>query len=242
MICRFILIILLLAFAGQVGIFSQEKVKGGFKECIVYHYYIKDGKIDSSSKQKTEINKYDDNGNLIEFTYYLPENGSFWSKSIFKYDCNENILEQIGYYSNDSIKYIHRYKYDVNGNLIEEYEHDFEFDLMNHKRIYNYNSKGNISEIKDLEYDNQFLKLDHRIFNYNDDGYLIEMKDFDCDDSLKKLHVFNYDKKGNKINYSWFSIESLNGYDETYKYDEKNNIIEEIHYEYNSNPYRKNNL
>jgi len=95
----------------------------------------------SDTLEKRILMKYDDNGNLIEKSTYdsdIPE-----TKSIMKYDENNNVINFLSYKSDTLEKRI-LMKIDDNGNLIEKSTYDS--DILETKSIMKYDENNNVIE------------------------------------------------------------------------------------------------
>ena len=150
------------------------------------------GNLQCKSKS---IYKYDSQNNKIEDCRYILDNRDV--KFTFKFDEKGNKIEVCFYNSNDELKSTDTYKYDDNGYLIEQ------------------NNFIN----------NQLMKF---LYKYDDKGNRIELKGYNSDGSLDYKSTSKYDDKGNKI-----EVCSYNGYvkltgKNTYKYDDKDFLIEQV--------------
>lgn len=119
--------------------------------------------------------KYNNDGNLIEESSIFIDkfenpNMIFKNKFIFKYDINGNRIEEICF-QNDKLVQTLNFKYNINGNLIEEAIYNKEHYLST-KKIYKYNSSGKIIEV--ACFDNK-LNLSKKImYKYNENRQIIE--------------------------------------------------------------------
>jgi hypothetical protein len=109
-----LLAVFIFFLAASVGGSAKEKkrepdVKGGYRECRVYHYEYKDGKLDSGSKQKTIYSKYDENGNEIENISFKSDGSINWNS---KYEYNDigKMKRHISFQENYPYYYIHTFK------------------------------------------------------------------------------------------------------------------------------------
>jgi hypothetical protein len=256
MFYRFIIIILILAFANDCKLFGQEKVKGGYRECTTYIYKYKNGELDSNSKQKEFFYKYDNHGNQIEMAK-IKLDSSIVTYEIYNFDEKGNLISWRRFGEIDtSICEIH---YDTKGNKVEELETS---KLSPSKRNYKYDSVGKPIEIKIYELNNSIfcsneIKYDEkgklieewidfpdninsfrRRYKY-DEGVLFEIIEYKLEGPIKSKTNFVYDKKGNVIESIFYLQLAHITKRNTYKYNDEGNKIEEIRYNNLTEPYKK---
>jgi hypothetical protein len=146
------------------------------------------------------LHKYDEKGNCIEENKYNSD-GRLDSKYIYRYDEKGNQTEMNSYNSDGSLDRKYTYRYDEKGNRTEMNRHNSEGNL-EYKTTWKYNEKGNITEES----------------GYNSDGSM-----------MGKIAV-KYDEKGNRIemntNNSDGSLSAQANCE--YKYDNKDNWIEQV--------------
>lgn len=110
--------------------------------------------------ETTEVSKdtfqYDDNNNMIVHECYL--GGSLIYKETYAYDEMRNKLEHKKYKSDGSTKLIETFKYDTNGNLIEE-------NIANGKNTYKYDDNGYLIEKYNYSADGKYS--DHMNYIYD---------------------------------------------------------------------------
>ena len=209
MFYRFILIILILTFAGEVSIFSQEKVKGGYKKCTVYSYKFYRDKFEISSKHLDCIYKYDENGNVIEVIRESVGLNKFILKATYLFDKYGNIIQILWKENDGTLKVKNNFKYNEKGKKIECLTYMISrIGPLQFKAIYKYDQKGNMVEC--IEYDSGGNISTKSTNKYNEKCNLIE--------------TFRYnllDKTNNKS---------------SYKYDDFNNVIELIYYDEHYKP------
>ena len=164
---------------------------------------------------------YDKNENMIEKSTY-DENGDILGKAEFSYDKNGNMIESSlsGLEGREKAKY----SYDKNGNKIEKNSYDENGELSGRVK-YSYDSKGIIIEISEY---GPAGKLFYRIkYRYDPSGNMTEeYTDYGYNEYLGDQSYtyrrYNYDKKGNKIEYSIKMDGSEEG---KLSYDSKGNLI-----------------
>lgn len=164
---------------------------------------------------------FDKNGNLIEHFQYNDDKMTV--KTTFIYDKNHYRTESNGIINirePDINRYL--YKYDANGNLIEDkYFRGFpDLELVNiTKYVYSGGKK-----VKEIQINGEAKQLSTTEFKYNDKGEVNE-KSWYYSQGLGNTELLKYDERGN-------TIESITIYPEVnrettifYKYDDYNNII-----------------
>jgi|GEM_PF-4435340 len=193
--------------------------------------------------------KYDVKGNMIEESRFDAD-GSLILKGEYKYDEQNNNVEKIYYNAEgrlvcisryddignriESVHYddeyveesrgiaIYRWKYDEQGNLIEEsyYGPDGqlkEFYLGYAKKCYEYDEQGNRIETR-------YYGADDKLFNrgrpyvietkYDEYGNKIEYMKYDADDNLVENEIdgtaifrWKYDERGNLLEYAFYGVD-----------------------------------
>jgi hypothetical protein len=206
------LVLILLNILISNNIFSKGRkpdVNGGYKECTVYSYMYKDGKIDPKTKNKEFSYKYDDKGFIIVNTLFKSD-GSLFGMSTFKFDNNGNIIEEIIYDEKGTVFYIKAYnnKFDNNGNIIEE--------IIYKDRIFNfwqtwmnkYDDKGSI--IEEIRFNKNDSVIYWCIYQNKYDNRenliadVIKTKVDHNNNCIMEKHDYKYDEKGNIIEEYWF--------------------------------------
>jgi hypothetical protein len=223
MIYRFIIIILILVFTNEISIFSQDpfilkKVNGGYTKCNVYHYNIKDNKVDSSSKQKSQFYEFNNEGNKIN---------------------------EIIYYQDGSVHFICKYIYDDSRHIIEIIRNLYESTHLDKFTFIN-DEKGNPIKRFDKNQDDSIIFKFHYKYIYDNKGRLIENKWLNEIDSVLSTVTYKYDEKGNNNYIELVELGFFHGiYDGFYelnffkKYDDIGNMIEEIVFHKSNKSYEK---
>lgn len=173
--------------------------------------------IDDYIFQRDEYS-YDENGEEIKPLDSEDET------HIYKYNENNQIIKTTQINSDGSIEKILKYKYNPQGIVIEEAEYSQEENLRNR---YTYNNQGNLIEEEVFLHDN--LKISHN--KYDDFGNQIESLFYDTNDgTLESRYNNEYDKDGNLISELSYYAKDDRYIKWTYKYNEKNILIEESRY------------
>ena len=134
------------------------------------------------------VNKYDGNGNLIEFNEY--EASGERIKQI-SYDFNKESLktEEVKHQKGNFI-YRKNYHYDKDGNLVEIQKEESD-DNIYISQTFNYNEKNKLT--KEMWYDTMADKYSHKMFDYDDDGVLQEVEVYYALYNYKVLYKFKYE-------------------------------------------------
>ena len=97
--------------------------------------------LDDSFYSK-EIYKYNKNGDIIEWKSYK-SNGSLFSKYLYKYDKNRNMIEDIFYGVDGLIKWKNIYNYDKNGKIKKKTV--YKYNNLYSQYTFEYDIKGNMT-------------------------------------------------------------------------------------------------
>ncbi|GJQ07770.1 hypothetical protein CAPN010_19280 [Capnocytophaga cynodegmi] len=182
---------------------EQDGLKGRVKRVIGYKIENYDPK--SNLPQKNCYEKvYNPQGRKIEKIFY-EEDGSISSKETWKYDEQGNLLENNSdYYKGVHSFYYTTYKYNEKGKLIEE--------------IWNSNSSSTKS-----------------IWKYNEKEELIEYIRYEDETvSRKEKHIYKeVGERGNLVKTIWCEYKFGETFNVERYYNEHEKLIEEIHYEEN---------
>ena len=157
---------------------------------------------------ETYFFKYDFEKNIIEQTKF-DSKGDYKGRDIFK---NESILELNEDHFDDVLDWKYSYKYDSNNKLVEQLRYDMN-DNLKQRDVYKYDAKGNLVE---------------ELWLGGLQGYV----NLDPNSDLIDRYVYKYDLEGNNIEKSRKSPKQHFNWRYTYKYNNQNNIIEIIIYEY----------
>ena len=197
---------------------ENDWTKENFKEMVKSYT-----EFSEKSERLTFENKYNRSGNLASTIYF--SNGHIHSKSIFKYDENENLIEEIHYNSLGQVKSKWIYLYNEIGNKIEGKAYDSENHLVS-KRTYlsdeneniieesTFNSKGILEEKSTYQYDDKRNKTEET--RYNSNGNQLEKSSYQYNDNRLKIEE-NHNSSNENIRLKW-----------TYEYDVKGNWIKKI--------------
>jgi hypothetical protein len=170
-----------------------------------------------------EINKYDQKGNIIEFTEY--DEGILDYRILFKYADNIREIEKYEYNSLDSLTSKTVSKYNKTGTKGKIIKYDSKNNVITTSKE-KYNKKSLL--IKSASYNSKNQKIGKASLKYDKKGNRIEYIDYGFGYSnFKNKHLYNYD---NNYNLSEILISDSKGiitFKESRQYDE-NNVIERI--------------
>ncbi|MDA3813980.1 MAG: hypothetical protein PF570_06970 [Candidatus Cloacimonetes bacterium] len=148
-----------------------DRLKGSVKsvKVIVFDFANTD---EGSAKQKdySSLCIYDEFGYKTEFNEYFFDD-NLENRTIYKYNDDNEILEEIKYNFDDNIVSRTSYKYDDRGNEIEEIQYEGN-DVVIYKISHLFDANDN--KVKMEFYDAKFNLLDTSFNEYNDNGKLIK--------------------------------------------------------------------
>lgn len=204
----------LLGLVEKVQIFSNTKFTLEFGNWI------------ESPKILNSIKTFDVNGNISEFIEY-DFDGHVTNKRIFDYKYNDfgNILTKIEYYEDGSIKDKHVYEYNEIKCLTSETLYDGQGSFLSRK-VWKYDLDGNLLEEAELDQngDSVFGRI---LYLYDDNGHQTEKRIIENDEIIgrRDINSYAYDVEDHILeiistNLTWY------GYWWKYKYDTNNNLIE----------------
>jgi hypothetical protein len=167
--------------------------------------------------------KYDSLNNEIRFQIVNADN-KFDKKTIWKIDANKNIIEKVVYKNDSIIIYNLISKYDSNNNKVEEIRYNSEGNI-DYNITYRYNADKNKTEETKNNSNNKIEKY-KKEYKYDSNKNIIEVIRYTLKGKIIGKTNFKYDANNNLI-----YTHSLDGFSEdeqTYRYDTRNNIIQEI--------------
>ena len=168
------------------------------------------------------IEEYDENENLTKETDYDTD-GKVSSYRTCEYDEKGNWIKETNYDGNDKVSSYSTYEHDENGNLTKETDYDADGKVSSY-RTYECDEKGNW--IKVTDYDEKDKMSSYRTYEYDEKGNRIKDTDYDENNNVKDVHEREYDENGNQVKWT--------------EYDSEGQLVEYCIYEYNSdNEYKK---
>ena len=192
---------------------TKENIQGKVRSITYKEYQIKAnfGDIIKEKESSKEIIYYNEYGNKMEQSRYLW--GELYILLKYKYDKNNNLIEENEYNKDGKEESRIIYKYDKNNNLIEE--NKYNKDGKEESRIiYKYNQSKKI--IQRMEYD----IYGNQAWKYKSEYALKYPKEGDIHDGvLRQIGEYTYEKD--------VKIISSGITEERYKYNQEKKIIEE---------------
>lgn len=200
---------------------------GNFVEGIEY----KDGL--SVSKYVAE---YDAGNNLVEeskytvYRYKGSERSQLEYGNLYSYNGGNNLVTEKKFGNNGTLEYHYFYEYDANDNLVKGISYAEDGSVLSR---YSAEYDDNSNLIKSIHYGPEGRITSSHIAKYDTNNHLIE--ESSCTGSTKKIiYRAEYDEAGNLVEETHFSENVIGGtgldYRYRYKYDGRNNRIEEIYY------------
>jgi hypothetical protein len=157
-------------------------------------------------------------------------------KTVFKYNENGKITDEYYYDKGDVLKSHNQYTYNESGN-VTELKRISPTQVYNSKVTYTYNSSNKI--LKEISYDSNNIASSEATYTYDAEGNILKIE-FTKSFTYKHEYVYDENKKLKSIIY--FNEDGTkdtekpkengryeNDKNNTYKYDDKNNLIEETH-------------
>lgn len=214
---------------------------------------------------KDLINKYDPNNINNQFTDSIKNDlsklnlfGEINSIKEFSYNAIEKDGEIVkvkrsGHYDGESVYY----NFNRRGNLIEKKEHSSFSGEVKYSTINSYDKNGNLVKKENLQaqytysYDNKNNKIEEifyypkdefykrETFQYNTTNKLIKRNWYKPDGTLYDVQVFTYNNQSNKKEMKFYSNDELS-FSETFKYDNDENVIENLNFDSSGKLRRKN--
>lgn len=190
----------------EAGYKIEELLEACETDHLSYHYNevgLLSQEVSSSTYDKKEIGKnlysYNPKGLRSEEKYYLQ--GELQHTFRFEYD-KDNRLSKMKYYdAQDSLYTIYISEYNPKGQVAKKYYQTPEGDAI--------------------------WGIIH--YRYNDKGLIVEEESLDNDGKVESRYRYTYDERGNRIGIDFQGNTELpNAYKKSLKYDEHNNLIEEI--------------
>lgn len=230
---------------------------GDVDSIIVKKYTIEDrfGEIVRIGNPSVEVLKFNMQGDVAEWSFYIWDDGPLDKKILFEYDSLGRLIKQTKYnWDGSLLKYdsVKAYKYDTEGNMVEESSYHSDGSLhskwynkydsigtvteranydsngsLNYKYIYKHDSAGNIIEVTEFVFNSLINK---RINKYNSAGNLTETIETSSDGSSVRKWVNKYDSVGNMVEEVGYDHNGLLTYKDIYTYDSERNLVEKIYY------------
>jgi len=210
---------------------EYDGLKGKVKSVteISYEEIDASGKI-TKGKKRTNVYKYDENGNIIESSCYFYRN--LYSQFIYKYDEKGNLIKKNTYEFDGILHNEFIYKYDDNGNQIQESNYKANVNLdwrYNYKIIYEYDDTGNITKAIRYEFNDKLGYVE--IYEYKQlKKKIVEINRYQSNGRLASKQVFYYNNKGILTQENLYNPDGSLFSEVNYKYDDRENLIKKIRY------------
>jgi hypothetical protein len=204
-----------------------DNLKGKVKSFTEFGYSFEmlSGVIQATGSNGEVTFNYDSLGNRIKFITY-DSSHNWFSINTYKYNEDGNQIEQI-WEIRDGQRTVIVDLYEIRNNIVKRTNYSTSVGkTLVSSFIYKYDTNGKI--IEKTEYINGDLSLKYN-YKYNSKGNLVEKLTFLNNGVLETKEFYKYDLNGHPIE----TIQYFNGklrLRVNYKYDTKGNIIEEIDY------------
>lgn len=199
-----------------------KKLKGGYKSCVVLSQEFEAGKSITDGKYKSDSAVYDKKGKLIEKIRYNVLND--FIKTTYLYDGNDNVIDETTYNSENTVVGKTLFEYDSKNNKIKE-GHVSGHDTLTISIDVVYNEKNEIVKIIALKSD----KSVHYsyTYTYNNVGKISESLYFYSrkPKSINERTTYKYDDKDSLIETTIYQDGAINLTKE-FRYDKKGNLIQ----------------
>lgn len=165
---------------------------------------------------------------MTEIIYPGEKTDKYSTKNVFHYDENGNRTELINYKADGSLNSTIKSAYDAAGKVVSE-ETVLGNGVVDIKSVIKTDIKGNRVEQTDLKQNagsNDLFNYKY-LYKYDAEAHLIERVGYRGNGSFFLKYTFNYDANGNRTDWLQLSESNLIIAKTSYKYDDKNNIIEE---------------
>ena len=133
------------------------------------------------------VNKYDNNGNLIENLEYNPD-GQRTKKISYKFNGNNKKIEETKYQKGNFI-YRKEFAYNNNNQLVE-IQKEQPKGKIHISKIFEYNSNGHLS--KEMWYDSMAEEYSHKKYFYNNRGIVKKAEVYYALYDYRVLYRYNY--------------------------------------------------
>jgi hypothetical protein len=147
---------------------------------------------DDTYETKTFYNKNGFMSKLVK----LDLSDSVIKRESYTYDINNNKLEEITYYSNNTVNYKRIFKYDSLNNLVERDTYNSE-DSLSYKSKYEIDEDNNNLLISDYHSDGVLNRKRHKI--YDSIGNMIAFNIFDAKGKLEHKYTSKFDSLSRKV-------------------------------------------
>ncbi len=169
----------------------EEDLDGNLVQKRIFNYEGKDANIRVLNGQgkltSRVINKYDEQGNLIEHKVFDPQ-GNRTKKISYEFNGDNLKTDEIKHQKGNFI-YHKTYKYDKDNNLVEIHKEQPRNEVHT-SRIYKYTEEGYLK--KELWYDSRAEKYSHKKYTYNEEGIVQRAKVYYALYDYRVLYRYKY--------------------------------------------------
>ena len=182
------------------------------------------GKVKTCRDGNTFI-AFNENGHLIERRTYILD-GNMFFKATYDYDKSGNKIEEVDSNQEGNNKKVRiTFKYDDKGNVIaNNYIKDNDSISNKNSWVYKYDANGNM--IQEKRFDEKGNLTFMKIIFYNEKGRCMKENFYTTDSTFDGGYTFNDDENGNIIEWNKLDSNGTSTGRETYKFDNLNNEIE----------------
>lgn len=179
-ICHIVFVFTFLSVYGQ-GNSKIKKYK--ISTCTSITTKIENGE----TIEKKKIETFDAKGNTLEESEFI--NGALEKKETFKYNSNNDVIEEVIYNKDGSIKRKITKKYNVEGKVIEEVLYNGANKVVR-KEVSKYN--GFNEKLEEIIYDGSGEIDERHVYTYNNKSLKTERLTYDKKDRLIMKKVYTY--------------------------------------------------
>lgn len=244
-----LLFVLYMTFASLVITNAQSKTKQNERGYVgplfsvrsdTVEYWLDQGRLRHGRRKLDSFERFDKDGRLLEEKHFKDDGSILWEDK-YVYDSRGRLVESAGTHS----KFVYLpsrrvYRYDSNGNLIEENGFDGNGKLVN-KNEYTYDGKGRKIRWTSMSYHAEENSKPHQwTYGYYGNGHLKEERAFSDEgggflptDSLGGPHrkLFMYDSQNKPVLVLLFNANGAFAGVESTVYDRRGNELEEVQYD-----------
>ncbi len=207
---------------------EEQPLYGDIESVVITKYKLaeKSGEIVKDKILSKTAYKFNQKGDVIEKVNENNSDGSLRWNYLYKYDSQGNMIEETSYNSYGSLDRKWLTKYDYQGNEIEVVWYNPD-GLPIGRHACKYDSQGN--EIEEVWYEPDGSLSSKTIYKYDSQGNKVEKIEYDTDGSWKKT-LYKYDSQGNKIEQDYYNSDGWFLSKVSPKYDSQGNLIEVAEY------------
>lgn len=203
----------------------NSKLKGKVNSMSLYSYTAieKFGDVVKDERQKYNVIHFNLSGMMLESALYNPDN-TLDNKITYVYDEKNNRIEVNRTNADDNLLFKMKNKFDENGNQVESNIYNPDGSLA-YRIKEKFDTNNHLIETRMFEPDGKLYGYD--IHTTDSLGNILETNNFSNDGVINNKIINKYNKKGLLIEKNVFNHNVLQE-KTTYKYNENDNISEEI--------------